>query len=75
MTKPVWHKGPPPSLGWWPASTNMNPGVIRWWDGAQWSVAVGEGSTRPGELAACATFCKNIYWTRRPASWPARSKT
>ena len=40
MKKRKWHKGPPPSIGWWPASMDKNPEVIRWWDGTHWSAAV-----------------------------------
>lgn len=34
-----WHEGPPPSIGWWPASTVRNSDAIRWWDGREWSCA------------------------------------
>lgn len=34
-----WKKGPPPSVGWWPASTKRSVEVLRWWDGEQWSWA------------------------------------
>lgn len=42
MTKHVWREGPPPSIGWWPASydTLENPEAIRWWDGECWSWSV-----------------------------------
>ena len=32
-----WFKGPPPEIGWWPASTMRNPGTLRYWDGEYWS--------------------------------------
>lgn len=33
----IWRKGPPPSIGWWPASCARNPDMLRWWDGKRWS--------------------------------------
>jgi len=32
-----WHKGPPPSIGWWPASVQREKNAIRWWNGIYWS--------------------------------------
>lgn len=32
-----WRKGPPPEIGWWPASVTQDPESIRWWNGAAWS--------------------------------------
>ena len=32
-----WRSGPPPSIGWWPASTSRWASVLRWWDGQRWS--------------------------------------
>ena len=37
MGKIVWHKGPPPHVGWWNASAGRNPDVWRWWNGKHWS--------------------------------------
>jgi hypothetical protein len=45
MIKPkrTWHKGAPPSVGWWPACHShkgkRNIRIIRWWNGEYWSVA------------------------------------
>ena len=78
MRNPVWHSGPPPSLGWWPASTDENRDVYRWWNGKYWSRFVG----RDAPMAAVGRAASNpaygfggIRWTDRPASWPERSKT
>jgi hypothetical protein len=75
-----WNKGPPPSLGWWPASVARDSAAIRWWDGQCWSVLA-----RPNysaKLAAAQAKIKYpeghqhlIKWSDRPASWPARSRT
>jgi len=33
----VWHSGPPPSIGWWPADLFGQIDFLRWWDGKKWS--------------------------------------
>ena len=78
MTAPKWHKGPPPSIGWWPASIRRDHGVYRWWDGAGWSVACERDA--PGYMVLevsriRATKRPLIEWADRPAWWPKRSKT
>jgi hypothetical protein len=35
--KTKWHKGPPPEIGWWPASRVGDKYCIRWWNGKIWS--------------------------------------
>lgn len=37
MSKTIWNKGAPPSIGWWPAGCTKNKEVIRWWNGKKWS--------------------------------------
>ena len=76
----TWHKGPPPSIGWWPASTSRNPGMLRWWNGENWSFFSStkfDSVDRAARKAAYPLFIKvdEIEWTERPASWPERSKT
>lgn len=80
---PIYRKGEPPSLGWWPTlvdSANCGNGLwLRWWDGRQWSCGAQEGYTAE-EAAHCAAVPApfpdwQIRWTDRPASWPARSLT
>lgn len=73
-----WHSGPPPSLGWYPASITESEGVYRWWDGARWS----EHSikTHTAETAAIyaqrkAVYFDKIKWKHRPSDWPERSRT
>jgi hypothetical protein len=76
MTK--WHKGPPPSIGWWPASNCRNPDAHRWWNGEWWSeVAYPEYAVNTAAaMAHLKDACQDrIRWTDRPASWPERSKT
>lgn len=77
-----WHKGPPPSLGWWPASVNRNEGSLRWRgvkDGREyWSVPV--SALALAQAAGASALQESMYsdlveWQDRPASWPARSKT
>ncbi|UIS65435.1 hypothetical protein [Acidovorax phage AP1] len=47
MSERVWHKGPPPHVGWWESSSIENKGVWRWWDGERWSL-----NCRPDDLVA-----------------------
>lgn len=78
MSKKItWHSGPPPSVGWWPASTQRNSRVFRWWDGELWSTVamLGDSWKDVARYAAIKDRRPNILWTDRPASWPARSRT
>ena len=78
--KPVWRKGPPPSIGWWPASFHRNPNALRWWDGKMWSrnASADDSLVWVGIAAANREFKSaqaDIEWTDRPKNWPKRSKT
>lgn len=44
---PVWHKGPPPSEGWWPASSSAELCIwdLRFWNGEFWSLAAAPWDT------------------------------
>ena len=78
MTKLIWHSGPPPSIGWWPASLNKKPDSIRWHDGKDWSIAAFPwfSVNVASESAKIKSNCQHaIKWTTRPASWPLRSRT
>jgi hypothetical protein len=74
----TWHKGPPPSIGWWPASWSRNPRILRYYNGEWWSLYASCYMTAE-EAGECArekeAWQKYIEWTDRPASWPKRSKT
>lgn len=64
----VWHSGPPPAIGWWPASINRNFGPIRWWDGVSWSLPAYRGD--PMWLVEQAAAAKEersyrVWWRRR----------
>jgi hypothetical protein len=74
----TWHKGPPPSIGWWPASVTRDHAVLRWWNGQWWSDPAWPYT--PAKVAAAAARRQRwledeIEWTDRPAWWPERSKT
>jgi len=76
----TWHKGPPPSIGWWPASFHRIPNMLRWWDGISWSVPARIHMTalRAAENASIKEpdrYQNDIEWTNRPNYWPERSKT
>jgi hypothetical protein len=77
-TKTKWFKGPPPSLGWWPASYSRNKKSIRWWNGSYWSLASVKGQSLDtvsyrAHIPASASL--SIEWTHRPKNWPKRSMT
>lgn len=44
--KMKWHKGAPPSVGWWPASVQQDPECLRWWNGLFWSVPLHPSSSK-----------------------------
>jgi len=75
----TWRKGPPPSIGWWPASTARDAKCFRWWDGEYWGGPCYEGEPRWSiELEAKSKVIRradDIEWTERPASWPERART
>jgi hypothetical protein len=65
MSARKWHKGPPPHVGWWEASTNQNRNVWRWWCGSSWS----EFST-PCETPYCASLiAKYNYYSVKRMEW------
>lgn len=69
----VWHKGPPPHVGWWNASPNSNKAAWRWWDGENWSEAAFEDFS-PQMASACGnlkTTRKSIPWTDY---WPENAR-
>jgi hypothetical protein len=75
-----WHKGPPPSIGWWPASVSGDPDATRWWDGKRWSEVAFDGYSAAEVETTAKTpvgWIKQPYiqWQHRPESWPERSKT
>lgn len=73
-----WHKGPPPSVGWWPASMCEDTKMVRWWNGKKWSAATkGDVTGDPAKAKAREAWYSqsDIKWLPRPASWPKRSRT
>jgi len=63
-----WRKGPPPEIGWWPASVDRDPFSIRWWDGNFWSFPCWPEYTK--EVAAARATIRSgassaIEWTAR----------
>ena len=79
MSKQKWFSGPPPSIGWWPASVAKDQRALRWWDGV-WSAAAYEGNSADtvARMARTPSYVGpvgSIRWTHRPKSWPKRSRT
>jgi hypothetical protein len=72
-----WHKGPPPSVGWWPASISRDGSMLRWWNGEIWSIAVAahRSSEYAAKIASMPEPYYDIEWKDRPKSWPERSRT
>jgi hypothetical protein len=62
-----WFSGPPPSLGWWPASTLCDPNVIRYYDGKRWSTSMLSEmrANRADDYAACKDYSGNVKWAKR----------
>ena len=74
----TWHKGPPPSIGWWPASYSRHSDVFRWWGGEYWSFACYRTMTAREAARQAAQLASDIFeveWTDRPDDWPERSRT
>jgi hypothetical protein len=75
-----WHRGPPPSIGWWPTQEGESAFArgVRWWDGTRWSFAPRE-SDPPGIVQWCAEqrshMSPTLFWSERPAEWPSRGHT
>lgn len=64
-----WNFGPPPSIGWWPASTYFERTSIRWWNGKNWSMAAHPSCSAEGaaKFAYMPAFkdSQPILWTKR----------
>lgn len=69
-----WFSGPPPDVGWWPASANEFADVLRWWDGERWSAGILPDAScgRAGHAATVPAGIKGIRWTHR--WWEAKPK-
>jgi len=68
MKKTVWHKGPPPEIGWWPASYFRSIESIRWWDGVTWSQDAFPSDTAEEAAYVAKSDCGQqdaIEWTER----------
>lgn len=69
----VWRSGPPPEIGWWPASVNdpPNPSILRFWGGEFWSIGVEHSSDcdyaqYAGNLQGLPSdYVSAIRWTDR----------
>ena len=76
MTKRIWHKGPPPHVGWWNASLDRNEEMWRWWGGTCWSMSVSRetGSQNVALFASVPAYPEHqdlIEWTDY---WPENAR-
>lgn len=67
----TWRDGPPPEVGWWPASFSRDPKELRHWDGVSWSWFVCHSATKGFAGSVASSFrvspldtCE-IQWTDR----------
>lgn len=66
MTAPQWFSGPPPAVGWWPASATRNfLDLYRWWDGSEWSAAV----FRDSDANEAQALARESFRARREVYW------
>ena len=69
-----WYKGPPPAIGWWPASQGSDIHSIRYWDGEFWGWYVKDTESIPPSTAWThqAPNQAAIRWTLRTnhQNWP-----
>ena len=70
----VWHKGPPPHVGWWPASAVRKTNFLRWWNGRAWSGSVNmlANASTAAMIAKheAVSHLSDIEWRDRPNDWP-----
>jgi len=45
----TWRSGPPPEVGWWPASALRRPSYLRYWNGTFWSWGADNEESRISE--------------------------
>lgn len=60
--------GPPPSIGWWPATIHGIRGPIRWWNGEHWSACAFKGESmehvlKMAKTQADSTTAEFIKWS------------
>lgn len=69
MINRIWHKGPPPHVGWWNASNLKNMFAWRWWDGSRWSAPAWAttSNTSIQSVANTPAVAKDVEWTHY---WP-----
>lgn len=66
MTAPQWFSGPPPAVGWWPASAFFDVDLYRWWDGQKWSIAATRLKNHhfAASISRHAAVLDDIRWRR-----------
>lgn len=68
MAARKWHSGPPPSIGWWPASVDRDHTALRYWNGGWWSDVARAGWSLRNVIAAS----RFAYPAQFKIEWSAR---
>lgn len=64
--KLIWHKGPPPHVGWWNASKTADVSCWRWWNGMNWSQPAYRSFSKKDVASAAKEVSSRqnvIFWT------------
>jgi hypothetical protein len=69
FTKQELFSGPPPSIGWWPATIHGLISPIRWWNGENWSACAFKDDHMKQVIRMAATpadpiTAKDIKWAQ-----------
>ena len=75
MSDRGWHSGPPPHVGWWNVPSDKYGAEWRWWDGHQWSCAIGNNATPEfAGLIATAPSVTDYWLIRWSYYWPENAR-
>lgn len=63
----TWSSGPPPEIGWWPASFTKDPRSLRYWNGQWWSYYVSDAcdSKQAERVMSKKANQDGILWCQR----------
>lgn len=75
-----WNEGPPPAVGWYPASIFKNAKNLRYWNGRRWSqsvldVAPAVFAEYMADQPCSGDDMKCMLWQHQPRDWPENART